>query len=180
VAEGCVQKNQYFQENDPVLEPFDVVDEFLMVSPDQIFGDSEYHLRKGNEYCGVNTGPDSTSSRVRSEDKMGPIEPTGGLSSRKCEKEVPIWSIYTDLLQYSDHDYHKDDLLYQPFTGHQYKKWKRKTTGYKIPHINLCEDFYPDVKYDLKSTYDPHTDISATYLWAQSEIAKYRSGLINL
>jgi len=236
VAETGVHKKN-FEENDPVLEPFDIVDEFLMVSPDQNYRDPECHLRKGNEYCEVNTGTDSATCRASSENQMGPIETTVGLSSRqvncdlegkylpdiqdwvsvsdwkcteensslctstyttyddfegpckehsnvyqalmlnkdlKCEKEIPVWSIYTDLLQYSDHNYHKDDILYQPFTGHQYKKWKRKTTGYKIPHINMCEDFYPDIKYDLKSTYDPNTDISATYLWAQSEIAQYR------
>ena len=92
------------------------------------------------------------------------------------EKEPPIWSIFTDRLSYvTNGNNEKQKLYYQVYNGHQFKKWKRKSAQCKIPHINSLSEIderYLGIQCDLKDEYDPHTDISATYLWPMENVEK--------
>ena len=69
-------------------------------------------------------------------------------------------------------------INYTPSLGHQFKRWNAKQALYdasngKTPCCNN-NNKYEGMQHVLKKDFDPHVDISATYLWSHDD-AKYQS-----
>ena len=60
-----------------------------------------------------------------------------------------------------------------PFTGVPLKMWKTKQVLSDAAKCNtLCkynDNKYYGIQHDLKKVFEPHVDISATYLWSQDD-----------
>ena len=63
-------------------------------------------------------------------------------------------------------------IAYTPSQGYQFKRWKVKQALYDASNCNTpCrdnDDKYYSIQYGLKKDFEPHVDISATYLWSQN------------
>ena len=64
-------------------------------------------------------------------------------------------------------------MVYAPPQGYDFKKWKAKQALYDAANCNTpCkdnDDRYYGIQHDLKKVFEPHVDISATYLWSQDD-----------
>ena len=60
-------------------------------------------------------------------------------------------------------------MAYIPSQGYHFKKWKEKWVLYDASKCHTpCRnnnDKYYGIQHGLKMDFDPHVDISATYLW---------------
>ena len=85
----------------------------------------------------------------------------------ECQK---IWSIRSDNLSYVVENM-PTCMTYTPPQGYHFKKWKAKQALYDAAKCNTpCkdnDDNYYGIQHDLKKVFEPHVDISATYLWSQ-------------
>ena len=84
----------------------------------------------------------------------------------ECQK---IWSILSDNLSYVVENM-STCITYTPSQGYHFKKWKAKQALYNAAKCNnLCRennDKHYGIQHGLKKVFEPHVDISATYLWS--------------
>ena len=64
-------------------------------------------------------------------------------------------------------------MTYTPSQGYHFKKWKAKQELIVAAKCNTpCrdnDDKYYGIQHGLKKHFEPHVDISATYLWSQDD-----------
>ena len=89
--------------------------------------------------------------------------------SNKLSEFQKIWSILSDSLCYVVENMPTCMTL----QGYHFKKWKAKQALYDATKCNTpCRDNndkYSGIQHGLKKVFDPHADISATYLWSQDD-----------
>ena len=87
----------------------------------------------------------------------------------ECQK---IWSILSDNLSYFVENI-LTCMTYTPSQGYHFKKWKAKQALYNATKCNTpCrdnDDKYYHIQHGLQKVFEPHVDISATYLWSQDD-----------
>ena len=96
----------------------------------------------------------------------------------ECQK---TWSILSDNLSYGVENM-PTCMTYSPSQGYHFKKWNSKQALYdaakckchsiKVSYDTPCrdnDDKYYAIQHDLKKVFEPHIDISATYLWSQDD-----------
>ena len=87
----------------------------------------------------------------------------------ECQK---IWSILSDNLSYVVENM-PTCMTHTPSQGYHFKKWKAKQALYDASECNTpCRDNdnkYYGIQHDLKKVFEPHVDISVTYLWSQGD-----------
>ena len=92
--------------------------------------------------------------------------------SNKPSKYQKMWSILSDKLSYVVENI-PTCMTYTPPWGYHFKKWKAKQALYDAAKCNTpCkdnDDRYYCIQHDLKKVFEPHVDISATYLWSQDD-----------
>ena len=92
--------------------------------------------------------------------------------SNKPSEYQKIWSILSDNLSYVVENM-PTCMTYTPPQGYHFKKWKAKQALYDAAKCNTpCkdnDDRYYGIQHDLKKVFEPHVDISATYLWSQDD-----------
>ena len=92
--------------------------------------------------------------------------------SNKPSEYQKIWSILSDNLCYVVKNM-PTCMTYTPSQGYHFKKWKAKQALYGAAKCNTpCtdnDDKYYGIQHDLKKVFEPHVDISATYLWSQED-----------
>ena len=92
--------------------------------------------------------------------------------SNKPSEYQKIWSILSDNLSYVVENM-PTCMAYTPSQGHHFEKWKAKQALYDAAKCNTpCkdnDDKYYGIQHDLKKVFEPHVDISATYLWSQDD-----------
>ena len=93
------------------------------------------------------------------------------LSNKPSEYQM-IWSILSDKLSYVVENI-PTCMTYTPPQGYHFKKLKAKQALYDAANCNTpCkdnDDRYYGIQHDLKKVFEPHVDISATYLWSQDD-----------
>ena len=86
-----------------------------------------------------------------------------------CQK---IWSILSDNLSYVLENM-PTYMTYTPSQGYHFKSSRPKQALYDAAKCNTpCrnnDDKYYGIQHDLKEVFEPHVDISATYLWSQDD-----------
>ena len=64
-------------------------------------------------------------------------------------------------------------MTYTPSQGYHFKKWKPKQALYDAAKCTTpCgdnDDKYYGIQHGLKKVFEPHVDISTTYLWSQDD-----------
>ena len=92
--------------------------------------------------------------------------------SNKPSEYQRIWSILSDNISYVVENM-PTCMTYTPSQGYHFKKWKAKQALYDAAKCNTpCKDIddkYYGIQHDLKKVFEPHVDISATYLWSQDD-----------
>ena len=92
--------------------------------------------------------------------------------SNKLSDFQKIWSLLSDSLGYVVGN-QPTCIAYTPSQGYQFKKWKAKKILYdaskRNTHCRDNNDKYYDMQHGLKKDFEPHVDISATYLWSQDD-----------
>ena len=92
--------------------------------------------------------------------------------SNKPSEYQKIWSILSDRLSYVVENM-PTCMTYTPSQGYHFKNWKAKQALYDAAKCNTpCRDNndkYYDIEHDLKKVFEPHVDISATYLWSKHD-----------
>ena len=113
------------------------------------------------EYCDIDAVQDSLLEDMVS----------CSLSDKPPEYQK-IWSILSDKLSYVVENM-PTCMTYTPPQGYHFKKWKAKQALYDAAKCNTpCKDHddrYYGIQHDLKNDFEPHVDISATYLWSQDD-----------
>ena len=113
-----------------------------------------------NEFCDIDTVQDSLL-----EDMVSSL-------SNKPSEYQKIWSILSDKLSYVVENM-ATCMTYTPPQGYHFKKSKAKQALYGAAKCNIpCkdnDDRYYGIQHDLKKVFEPHVDISATYLWSQDD-----------
>ena len=113
------------------------------------------------EYCDIDAVQDSLLEDMVS----------CSLSDKPPEYQK-IWSILSDKLSYVVENI-PTCMNYIPPQGYHFKKWKAKQALYDAAKCNTpCKDHddrYYGIQHDLKKVFEPHVDISATYLWSQDD-----------
>ena len=114
-----------------------------------------------DEFCDIDTVQDSLLEDMVS----------CSLSNKPSEYQK-IWSILSDNLSYVVENM-PTCMTYTPSQGYHFKKWKAKQALYDAAKCNTpCrdnDDKYYGIQHDLKKVFEPHVDISATYLWSQDD-----------
>ena len=114
-----------------------------------------------NEFCDIDTVQDSLLEDMVS----------CSLSNRPPEYQK-IWSVLSEKLSYVMENM-PTCMTYTPPQGYHFKKWKAKQALYDAAKCNTpCkdnDDRYYGIQHDLKKVFEPHVDISATYLWSQDD-----------
>ena len=114
-----------------------------------------------NEFCDIDTVQDSLLEDMVS----------CSLSNNPSEYQK-IWSILSDKLSYVVENM-PTCMTYTPPQGYHFKKWKAKQPLYDAAKCNTpCkdnDDRYYGIQHDLKNVFEPHVNISATYLWSQDD-----------
>ena len=109
-----------------------------------------------NEFCDIDTVQNSLLEDMVS----------CSLSNKPSEYQK-IWSILSDRLCYVVENM-PTCMTYTPPQGYHNKKWKAKQALYDVAKCNTpCkdnDDKYYGIQHDLKKVFEPHVDISATYL----------------
>ena len=92
--------------------------------------------------------------------------------SNKPSEFQKIWSILSDSLSYVVENM-PTCMTYTPSQGYHFKRWKAKQALYDAAKCNTPfrdnNDKYYDIQLGLKNDYEPHVDISTTYLWSQDD-----------
>ena len=92
--------------------------------------------------------------------------------SNKPSEHQKIWSVLSDNISYVVENM-PTCMTYTPSQGYHFKKWKAKQALYDAAKCNTpCkdnDDKYYGIQHDLKKVFEPHVDISATYLWSQDD-----------
>ena len=118
-------------------------------------------LGLGDEFCDIDTVQDSLLEDMVS----------CSLSNKPSEYQK-IWSILPDNLSYVAENM-PICMTYTPSQGYHFKKWKAKQALYDAAKCNTAckdnDDKYYGIQHDLKKVFEPHVDISATYLWSQDD-----------
>ena len=119
-----------------------------------------------NDFCDVDSAQESTFK-----DMMGC---SGSNKSSEFQKN---WLILSDRLSYVLENI-PTCITYTPSQSNCFKRWKAKQG---LCHASNCNtpcrdnnDKYYGIQHGLKKDFEPHIDISATYLWSQDD-AKYQS-----
>ena len=64
-------------------------------------------------------------------------------------------------------------MTYTHSQGYHFKRWKAKQALYDAAKYNTpCrdnDDKYYGIQHGLKKVFEPHVDISTTYLWSQED-----------
>ena len=113
----------------------------------------------GNEFCDIDSVQDSI------------LEDMVSCSlSNKPSQFQKIWSILSDSLSYLVENM-PACIAYIPSQGYHFKKWKAKQALYDASKCHTPfrdnNDKYYGIQHGLKKDFQPHVDISATYLWSQ-------------
>ena len=114
-----------------------------------------------NDFCDIDSVQDSTF-----EDMMSCS------NSNKPSEFQKISSILSDRLGYVVENM-PTYIAFTPSQGYHFKKWKAKealcdTSNCNTPCRNNNNKYY-GIQHGLKKDFDPHFDISATYLWSQDD-----------
>ena len=92
--------------------------------------------------------------------------------SSKPSEFQKIWSILSDSLGYTVKNM-PTCMAYSPSQEYHLKKWKEKQALYDASkHNTPCRDNndkYYGIQHGLQKAFEPHVDISATYLWSQDD-----------
>ena len=89
------------------------------------------------------------------------------LLSDKLSEYQKILTILSDILSYVVENM-PTCMTYTPSQGYHFKKWKAKQALYDAAKCNTpCKD--NDDKYYGIQHFEPHVDISGTYLWSQGD-----------
>ena len=114
-----------------------------------------------NEFCDIDAVQDSL-----------PEDMVSCSLSNKPSEYQKIWSILSDKLSYVVENM-PTCMTYTPPQGYHFKKWKAKQALYDAAKCNTpCkdnDDKYYGIQHDLKKVFEPHVDLSATYLWSQDD-----------
>ena len=114
-----------------------------------------------DDFCDIDTVQDSLFEDILS----------CSLSNKpsECKKN---WSILSDSLSYVVENM-PTCMTYTPSQGYYFKKWKAKQAFYDAAKCNTPfrdnDDKYYGIQHSLKKVFEPHVDISATYLWSQDD-----------
>ena len=118
-------------------------------------------LSLGNEFCDIDTVQDSLFEDMVS-----------CLLSNKPLDCWKIWSILSDGLSYVVENM-PTCMIFIPSQGYHFKKLKAKQALYDAAKFNTpCrdnDDRYYGIQHGLKKVFEPHVDISATYLCSQED-----------
>ena len=92
--------------------------------------------------------------------------------SNKPSEFQKIWSILSDSLSYVVENM-PTCMIYSPSQGYHFKKWEAKQALYDVAKCNTpCrdnDDMHYCIQHGLKKVFEPHVDISSTYLLSQED-----------